>query len=199
MTTSSLNYLFDSDPEPDAIPEAQPAIQDPPGQVESIPAEPIKMPLPPLDQQFQTDTEGYIALNNYARQHGYALVTSHSKRTKKGVKKTVRLRCDRYGPPGPQPRHTDETSLARNTGTRDNGCPFGISLRLNLDSQLWNITVENSSHNHGPSQASTHPILRRIEIRQKKETIQHQLKQGISASKVLSGIRDKEPDTCNTP
>ena len=141
-----------SDSEPEAIPEspptlpslhAPPSLQNtapslhdaPPSLPTAIPeSSPLILslhtfPLPPLDPQYDTPEQGIAAINAFGRAYGYAVAILRSKVTKKGVKKTVRLCCDRGrrvrpddGPDGPT-RKRQTTSLSIE-------CLFLISLRL---------------------------------------------------------------------
>ena len=94
-----------SDSEPEAIPESPPTLPSlhdaPPSLQNTAPSLHNAMPnlyilpLPPLDQQYDTPEQGITAINAFARAHGYAVSILRSKATKKGVKKIVRLCCDR--------------------------------------------------------------------------------------------------------
>ncbi|KAI3090594.1 hypothetical protein CBS147333_10331 [Penicillium roqueforti] len=53
------------------------------------------LPLPPLNQQYDTAEHRMATINNFACQYGYTVSTLRSKRTKKGVFKTIRLYYDR--------------------------------------------------------------------------------------------------------
>ncbi|KAJ5817594.1 hypothetical protein N7447_007602 [Penicillium robsamsonii] len=80
-----------SDSEHEAIPESPPMPPSlhhaPPSLHDAIP-ESYTFPLPPLPQQYDTPEQGIVAINIFGRQHGYAVSTLRSKRTKKGVLKT---------------------------------------------------------------------------------------------------------------
>ncbi|KAJ6142418.1 hypothetical protein N7471_001906 [Penicillium samsonianum] len=101
MASLSLDYLdSDLDSDPEVIPESPPAL---PSTLPSpeIGTEPINLPsteipLPPLDQSYATPEAGITAINDHGRVYGYAVISRRSKRTKKGVKKTIRLSCDRW-------------------------------------------------------------------------------------------------------
>jgi hypothetical protein len=176
MASLGLAYLDSSDSDCEIVPESPPGLPITESPSPALPSTElaVTLPLPPLDQQFETEEAGYTTLNNFARQYGYALVSTRSKRTKKGVKKTVRLRCDRYSAVPHEPNDSghypnDSVRYPNDSGQRrsitlSNECLFAISLRLQLDTQLWYITVENLSHNYSLSPISTHPIHRRNEL-----------------------------------
>lgn len=188
---------------------------------ESPPTEPITepiptIPLPLLDQTYDTPEAGITAINNHGRIHGYAVISRRSKRTKKGVKKTIRLCCDRWRAlpiagtnlSNPEANLSEanlsnfDTNLSnanpkrtRNSTTVANECPFGISFRLQFDTGTWHITVENSLYNHDPSPLSTHPVHRQSDLIKNADNIQQQLTQGIPTRQILSRIQESDPDT----
>ncbi|KAJ6126055.1 hypothetical protein N7471_010548 [Penicillium samsonianum] len=206
-------YDLDSD-DPDVIPDSQPMIHpssmvpDPPAASQPIPDSPTipaesqsihTFPLPPVDQTYQTAEEGKVAINTFARPHGYAVTKRRSKTTKHGVMKTVRLICDR-GRRLPQGGDHDRSPHKKrlNTTTVACECPFSMSLRLDLQSNLWHITIENPSHNHPPSPPSTHPVQRALELKHKKAEVDTALRLGRPTRQILIEIRDADPDTCLT-
>lgn len=195
MASLGLAYLdSDLDSEPEIVPESPPALpttESPPTlpSTESPPTlfstESPAIPLPPLDQSYTTLEAAIAAIDDHSRAHGYAMVSRRSKRTKKGVKKTVRLRCDRYGIlPSERTENLDVDTNRTTTGIRNmttvgNVCPFALSLRLQHDTQTWYTTVENPSHNHDPSPTPTHTIHRQRELANKADQIKQQLQYGV--------------------
>lgn len=140
MASLSLDYLdSDLDSDPEVIPESPPAL---PSTLPSpeIGTEPINLPsteipLPLLDQSYATPEAGITAINDHGRVYGYAVISRRSKRTKKGVKKTIRLSCDRWRTIPPETQDDlsipdTNLSVSRNPTTLANKCPFAISLRL---------------------------------------------------------------------
>ncbi|KAJ5203611.1 uncharacterized protein N7498_004490 [Penicillium cinerascens] len=63
--------------------------------VASAPTSPPPMEAPPEGTYYDTPELGIAAVNAFAQEHSYALTTRRSKRTKKGVLKTIRLSYDR--------------------------------------------------------------------------------------------------------
>ncbi|OGE50743.1 hypothetical protein PENARI_c016G05909, partial [Penicillium arizonense] len=128
-----------SDSEPEAIPESPPSLPSlhdaPPSLQNTAPSlqdPPLSLhtfPLPPLDTYYDTPEHGITTINALGRQYGYAVSILRSKRTKKGVMKTVRLCCDRGRPIRKRPDRPPE----RQTTTLANNCPFSIALRLSLE------------------------------------------------------------------
>ncbi|KAJ6150050.1 hypothetical protein N7471_001249 [Penicillium samsonianum] len=134
MASLGLVYLeSDPDSDPEIVPESPPAV---PSTESFSPAMPstespvlYTMPLPPIGSEYSTPEEGLAAINDLGRTHGYAVSSIRTKFTKKGVKKTIRLRYDRGLVLRDRPN--DGPERKRQTTTLQNECPFGISLRLN--------------------------------------------------------------------
>ncbi|KAJ5855724.1 uncharacterized protein N7529_009668 [Penicillium soppii] len=70
-----------------------------------------------------------------------------------------------------------------------------MTLRLDLQANLWRITIENPSFNHTPSPASTHPIQRALELKHKKYKVDSALHLGRSTYQILVELRDADPGT----
>ena len=137
MASLGLAYL-DSDPdsEPEIVPESPPALPSTESPPVLLSTESPAIPLPPLDQSYTTLKAAIAAIDDYGRAHGYTMVTRRSKRIKKGVKKTVRLYCDRYStPPSERTENldidTNRTTIGiRNITTVGNTCLLATYLRL---------------------------------------------------------------------
>ncbi|KAJ6137065.1 hypothetical protein N7471_003551 [Penicillium samsonianum] len=117
MASLGLAYLeSDLDSDPEIVPESPPAMLS----TESPPAEPINdpdtkslpailspspqpglvfLPLPPIDQPYDDPDSAITVINTFAQRFGYAVLSRRSKRIRKGIKKTVRLCCDRWREP----------------------------------------------------------------------------------------------------
>lgn len=153
-------------------------------------AEPLTMEPPPEGTYYDTPELGISAVNTFARDHGYGLTTRRSKRTKKGVLKTIRLCCDR-GREYDTRWQEKRGDLIREASTAMNGCQFGLSLRLQHNTNTWRLQHDEViTHNHGPSAPSTHAVHRRLELAQKALTIDHQLIQGYTTRQILTSIRE---------
>ncbi|KAJ5822445.1 hypothetical protein N7447_004785 [Penicillium robsamsonii] len=124
---SEHEAIPESPPMPPSLHHAPPSLHHAPPSLHDAIPESYTFPLPPLPQQYDTPEQGIVAINIFGRQHGYAVSTLRSKRTKKGVLKTVRLCYDRgrrlRNSPNSPTRKRETTSLAIK-------CPFSISLRL---------------------------------------------------------------------
>lgn len=90
----------------------------------------ITLPLPPLDCHYTSVEQALEAINNFALDHGYAVVKRRSKMTKSKnnpVLKKVWLKCDRGGIYRPRVADGDRK---RKTSTILVNCPFNLILRL---------------------------------------------------------------------
>lgn len=200
MASLGISYLLSDDsddPKPEFIPETQPnPIPDSP----TIPTPTVpstnQIPLPPLDQTYETSDKGKDAINDFIRPYGYT-VTSRRSITRKGVKKTVYLRCDRGFKPPSEDRSPPKKRP--NTTTMANECPLAITLRLDRISGRWRLTVENNSHNHEPSPPSTHPAQRALELKHKQTQVDNALNLGRSTRQVLIELYEDDPDTALKP
>ncbi|OQE04572.1 hypothetical protein PENVUL_c032G00837 [Penicillium vulpinum] len=196
MASLGLEYL-ESDPDSDQeiVPESPPAmLSTETPSTETPSTETFIFPLPPIDCTYNTAEEGKDAINDFARPHGYAVTSRRSKKTKKGVKKTVRLICDHgrkldaYGDRSPAKKRPNTTTIACE-------CPFSIALRLDLEINLWRLTIENLSHNYQLSPASTYPTQRALELKYKKVQVETRLQLGRPTRQMLIEIREADPES----
>ncbi|KAJ5796864.1 uncharacterized protein N7518_005404 [Penicillium psychrosexuale] len=211
MASLGLAYLEDSDSEsntdPDINPDAQSnppnAQPDPDSLTQPLPpsTQPtcaITMALPPTDRTYATSDEAKDAINDFARPHGYAVTIRRSKTTKRGVKKTVRLICDRGRRPDAC-EHRPQPKKRINTNTMALECPFSMALRRDHGTGLWHVTIENPSHNHQPSPASTHAVQRTRELTHKREQIVTALRLGRTTRQIMAELHEADPDTAIIP
>ncbi|KAJ5243941.1 hypothetical protein N7489_004037 [Penicillium chrysogenum] len=210
MASLGLAYLDSSDADPvsdcEIVPESPPTLPSTNPTIPALPSnlpstetpsETFTFPILPVNQQFRTHEEAREAVNTFARPHGYAVTSIRSKFTKKGVKKTVPLICDR----GREPEtNTDEPRpQKRQRSTLRLRCPFKMTLRLNLLTGLWYLTIENPVHNHPPSPASTHPIQRALDLDNKRDNVENRLRQGYTTKQIVTELREADPDTILVP
>ena len=216
MASLGLAYLDSSDSDPSSdceiVPESPPGLPITESPSPALPStespspalpstetlsETFTFPIPPIGSEYSTPEEGLAAINTLGRTHGYAVSSIRTKFTKKGVKKTIRLRCDRGHVPRDRPNDSPERK--RQTTILQNECPFGVSLRLNQTTSTWFLTVENVSHNHRPSPTSTHPVQRSNELSTIQADIQKHFKQGVPTRQILTSIRNENPDSYIIP
>jgi hypothetical protein len=161
---------------------------------------PPTMEAPPEGIYYDTPELAIAALNAFAREHGYALTTRRSKRTKKGVLKTIRLCCDRGRKYDTRWHEKQGGDRIRKTSTAANGCQFGLSLRLQHDTNTWRLQHDEVIvHNHGPSAPSAHHVHRRLELAQKASIIDLQITQGFTTRQILTSIRKQDPRSSLIP
>ena len=156
------------------------------------------MTLPPTDRTYTTSDEAKDAINDFLRPRGYAVTIRRSKTTKKGVKKTVRLICD-HGRRREAYAYRLLPKKRVNTTTKALECPFSMALRRDLGTDLWHVTIENPSHNHEPSPASTHAVQRTLELTHKREQIITALKLGRTTRQIMAELHKADPDTAIIP
>lgn len=149
-------------------------------------------------------------MNTYASPHGYAPTILRSRYTKRKVKKTVYLCCDRGRKPKAYADHVDEAPHAnfnrawprkcRNTTTLALACLFEVVLRKDLQTGLWRLTIEDSKpqHNHQPSPASTHYAQRNIERECKEDETENELRQGRTTRQILTELREADSESIPT-
>ena len=85
MTLLDLEYLYSPR---DQIPDRRPSPEALPAAPKAVPIPLIRLPLLPLDQQFDTWEKDFQAMNMLAKPHGYAITSRGSTTTKTGAKKT---------------------------------------------------------------------------------------------------------------
>jgi hypothetical protein len=125
-------------------------------------------------------------VNTHADSQNYAIVIARFKISKKSIKRKVFLRCDR------EEKSFDSLDRKRqHTDTRLIQCSFSIIAKLNLDINLWSLTVRDSDHNHESSTSVAHSALRKLVIIDEvvKFDITRQFKIQISLVKILSTLR----------
>lgn len=118
------------------------------------------MPSPPIDgEEYDTAEELLKAINDFTKQHGFAVIIATSKKSPLGVKNKVYLRCSRGGKPDPKSKATG----VRNAASRRIDCPFLCVADLDLDNiDKWSLTdILRSEHNHEGDCEASHPKPRR--------------------------------------
>jgi hypothetical protein len=133
------------------------------------------MPLPP-EAIYNSKEELYTAIQAFAAQHYYAFTIGRSKKINNGPRTKIIYNCDRYGLPPPNNGPQNHLQVRkRHTTTRKTNCQFSV-LAVELSNTQWELrhkpAIENSVHNHPPSQSiSSHPVHRKLaqaEINQAK-------------------------------
>ena len=87
-----------------------------------------------------------LRLQDYAFCEGFVIVGTKRETKKRGL---YTFECHRHGKK-PQNKHklTDETRQRHQTNTQWFECPYKVQLYLSKPTSLWNLRVNQSSHNH---------------------------------------------------
>ena len=103
---------------------------------------------PPPELKYSQKGELVDAIQSWAREHGYAIVTKYS-----NFKEARYVyQCDKSGEY--QNEKLDPTQLGQ---TRKTNCPFRVSGSFYKKSGLWEVIVQCPHHNNPPSEdPSTH-------------------------------------------
>lgn len=146
------------------------------------------MPLnPPLPAKFTSREELIQHVRRTAFAEGYAVSI---KRSTAGVK--VHLCCDRGGSYRKRNNLSEETRKRVRT-SRLIGCPFLVYGKRGSDG-LWALVVQNSQHNHPPSEdMSIHPSYRRLDP-DKLEKVKEMSEAGMPPRQILSRLRQIDPN-----
>jgi len=159
--------------------------------------------LPPPIESFESQDTALQAIQEWAREHGYALrIRSSRKRQKDDAHPFfVYLECDRGGRNISTLKANDKR--LRKSSSRRRDCPFRCSIRQPRKEPdgLWTIQhseAPHHTHNHGPSFFSTaHPIHRRNARKAKPELlkqIENNKIAQISARDTLSSLQAQFPE-----
>ncbi|MCJ1268636.1 hypothetical protein MMC22_008524 [Lobaria immixta] len=116
---------------------------------------------PPSTQKQYTMAEKLIeGMNQEAGLQGYALRKDIYKKDKRGELRKIWLACDGGGK---FKTVVNENERKRQQTSRACGCPWkGYALRLEGIEGPWSLVLKNDSHNHPPTRAEAHPLLRQL-------------------------------------
>lgn len=166
---------------------------------------PTNQPAVPVDQLFQSRQEAVGYCHNWAKTHGYALVTRSTERTevngeRVGNQYVTRLVCDRWGTTRKAKVRPGFT--VRHRSTKKTNCLFGITVSHDTAYNRWILKVPHDRHNHDAfvvhSQSAT---IRRQERENNPEitrTIAANWRGGITPRQTWVALRNANPDTAIT-
>ena len=150
---------------------------------------------PPPGGITDNSEEGLVRqVQEWAGNHGYAVVTARSKKNLKlGIKRKIWLRCDRGG------KVVETCGQKRiHGGSRLNECPFSATAaRVVTASQLgdWMLEVVDPEHNHAPTPPIAHPSLRALAMTSEvKERIKAETKSRAKPSEMVDRLRDDQDE-----
>jgi hypothetical protein len=145
---------------------------------ESIPA--------PPDAAYNSFNEAYSALKEHGIRYGYGFRINTSRPTGSSIKTRIYYCCDKS-------RQYNSQARVRKTSTRTDNCPFKLII-YQKDSQ-WMLQVTNDQHSHPPSlDPRTHHVYRKRTPAQ-KAIIKSQSKAGIEPKRIMTTIRQEDPQT----
>lgn len=157
------------------------------------------MPLEPPPEASYPDLDTAIkTAQDWARNHGYALVKFKHKKTNHNDKDLQEIRklwmtCDKSG----KPKLLE--GVKRKTSSRKTDCPFKIVItRRPLPSRDWDIAIDDGQHNHPPSgSASAHPVHRK-RTEEELDIIKSLSQSHIGAKHILLTLKGRDSDTAVT-
>lgn len=143
--------------------------------------------LPPPESIHSSFDEALNYCQTWAKEHGYALSKSSTKKLYKGGPYiTAFLQCDRG-------ETYKSTAQVRKSSTRATGCPFKCQIRLIKHESHYQFITHNPTHNHPPSWSATaHPIHRRID-EYTRNIIQAETRAGVKPKQILARLAQEIP------
>jgi hypothetical protein len=144
-----------------------------------------EIPVPP-DATYNSHNDAYNALKQHGLQFGYGFRIKDSRPYGSNIKTRIYYCCDKSGAYKSQ-------STMRKTRTRTDGCSFKLVIFQKCDQ--WRLEVINKHHSHPPSlNPAAHHIYRRRTTTE-KETIDLMSNAGAAPKKILTALRQSNPDT----
>ncbi|KAB8078285.1 hypothetical protein BDV29DRAFT_152814 [Aspergillus leporis] len=133
------------------------------------------IPAPPLYQSFSSADEAFDSLQAFGLINDFAVTKRRSTKDRRtGSLRYIDIVCDRD-------RTTENQSQGICVGrSRRPDYPFIARLKLNTVFETWSLTVQESSHNHGPAAISVLPAHRRGELRRWYDQVVGMLNEEIS-------------------
>ena len=136
---------------------------------------------PPPEMEYQSQQELYQAAQNWAKEHGYAIIITHSS-TSNGENRFT-YQCDKSGSCHSHKKEGDQLSKTKKTN-----CPFKMSGNFYKKRGVWQIKIKDPNHNHSPSSdPSIHPIHRRLNEDQ-KSLVTQLTNAGVAPLKIKSAL-----------
>ncbi|KAI4241109.1 MAG: hypothetical protein L6R40_004748 [Gallowayella cf. fulva] len=138
---------------------------------------------PPCGDYFPTLDALIAAANHHARQQGYAIIKSRTKKRGDQVFK-ANLSCAR----GATRKSSGQGK--RNTSTIKCGCQFDANAVRKKDTPGWELTIKNGEHNHGPSSPEDLVVHRRADMtKEVREEIRKFTEAGRKPSEIHTSLR----------
>jgi hypothetical protein len=142
------------------------------------------IPAPPLYQSFSSADEAFDSLQAFGLINDFAVTKRRSTKDRRtGSLRYIDIVCDRD-------RTTENQSQGIRVGrSRRLDYPFIARLKLNTVFETWSLTVQESSHNHGPPAISVLPAHRRGELRRWYDQVVGMLNEGLPIRYITSILR----------
>lgn len=106
---------------------------------------------PDFPEPFPTHEGAFSALQQWARDHGYAVSRHKPSNYANGLPRRYEIVCAFGGTP-----YTSKSNGIRKSTTRKTNCPFKVKLvQQRALGDLWAMTVMCGHHNHGPNDPVT--------------------------------------------
>ena len=145
---------------------------------------------------FATPEEAQVALNVFARQHGYGLVKDRTYKDKHDVRRRVVYVCDRHGVTKPSKKRPG-AKRRPNASSRRCDCSMKIDVVRVLGTCNWVIDPRGKEtiHNHAPSlDPSSHPVHRRADMTSEvRDSIITDGQTAVRAAQTLARINADNP------
>ncbi|KAL8699038.1 MAG: hypothetical protein Q9224_001587 [Gallowayella concinna] len=137
---------------------------------------------PPCGDYYPTLDALIAAANKYAREQGYAVIKSRTKKRGDQVFK-ANLACARGA--------TRKSSGLgkRNSSTVKCGCLFEANAVRKKDTPGWELSIKNGEHNHGPSSPEDLVVHRRAEMKEVREEIRKFAEAGRKPSEIHTSLK----------
>uniref|UniRef100_A0AAV1U7M5 FAR1 domain-containing protein n=1 Tax=Peronospora matthiolae TaxID=2874970 RepID=A0AAV1U7M5_9STRA len=133
------------------------------------------------------------AFNAFAAEQGYAIVTKHSYKHRKGRQK-VHYKCDRGGTYR-STRRLEAGSRQRKSKSACTGCGFkllGTEHPGKTEHGRWSFTIEQGGHNHAPSAHPTdHAIHMRLSEKQ-MTTVKNLIESGVRVRDIQTYLKSMD-------
>jgi len=153
-----------------------------------------KMPLqpPPIDKLFMTAEEAFQALQDHAREEGYALVRTRSTSYQNNLPRRYDISCvcgnGEYKP---------KAAGIRKSKTKRTGCPFKMKIVQRKDSgDRWKTGILCGDHNHASGLAVNFPEHRRAALtKEQRNNIEVLLENTSLTARAINEIMKKQHPT----
>jgi hypothetical protein len=125
-------------------------------------------------------------LNAFTGPNGWALTSFRTKKKKDEVVR-VFLHCDQGGT---YRSRVNEDFRRRGTASRQVGCLVNVVIHHFVAFGGWKLRIRNADHNHGPAPPITHPLLRRVAMKEHNDEIKVEARTRLQSMKIMRRLRE---------